>query len=49
MILEITSLIGFTKIFIQNLNKHAPKDLMKEIMPRSRLLKILLNKKSNKN
>ena len=46
MILDITSLISFTKIFIEPLNKHARKDLMKAIMLRSRLWKIFLNKKS---
>ena len=46
MILDITSLKSFTKIFIETLNKHAPKGLMKAIMLRSRLSKIFLNKKS---
>ena len=46
MILDITSFISFTKVFTENLNNHAPKDLMKAIMLRSRLWKIFLNKKS---
>ena len=46
MILDITSFISFTKVFTENLNNHAPKDLMKAIMLRSRPWKIFLNKES---